>query len=73
MAHGIEINFPVDESVTKAVLSCSPPKQILVVRVSGRGICFGAPPLGLSIVIPPLISVATQIFPALSNASESYK
>ena len=44
---------------------------MFVVIASGTGTWRGAPPSGGTIVMPPLISVATQTLPAASTASES--
>ncbi len=67
----IAANFPVPVRVIYAVLRPGPPKQIFVVRGSPVGMNSTDAPSGEMTVIPPLISVATQTFPALSTASES--
>ena len=41
---------------------------MLVVMGSGIGMCCTILPSGLNTVMPPLISVATQMLPALSTA-----
>ena len=55
----------------KAVFRSGPPKQMFVVSGSPVGMNSTDPPSGEMTVIPPLISVATQTFPALSTAIES--
>ena len=59
------------ESVAKAVRRSLPPKQTLVTIGSGSLYCVTDLPSGEMSETAPVISVATQMWPAESTASES--
>ena len=60
-------SLPVEEQVTQASIMSAPPKQMLVVTMSGKAKC-SSEPSGSKAVIPPLMMVATQTLPPASTA-----
>src|SRR3954469_21446061 len=67
----IAINSPLPDRVMYAVFSSGPPKAMLVVTRSPVGTCSTNVPSGAITEMQPDTSVATQMLPPASTASES--
>ncbi len=65
------VSNPCHDNVRYAVLKFSPPKHMFVMKGSLVSKNSSVPPVGRATVMPPVIRVATQIFPSASTASES--